>query len=201
VVVLSAKRRFSRRSQKSSEAAHMAWRFIAALALAWAVAVPAGAEEVRIGYSLSVDLPWVTMKESKVQSGPSVSRAQTFIATFWSEKYGRILGVLAVVPRPMTYFTGENLPLEKEITNWTFFEDKTISDQRGVACVYGNCLAFKAGDLGCAVFRRQIGTAGKARVESYSETAGPRLHGFYCSYATPAIDARELDAVLQGIKS
>jgi hypothetical protein len=180
----------------------MAWRLIAAMVLAWAaISAPARAEQVRIGYSLTVDLPWVTAQESQVKSGPAAGRATTFIATFWSEKYGRVLGVLAVVPRPMTYFTGDEQPLEKDIANWTFFKDKTITDQRGLACVYGTCLGFKAGDLGCAVFRRQIGTAGKARVESYSETAGPRLHGFYCSYATPAIDARELDAVLQGIKS
>src|SRR6185503_18679306 len=97
----------------------MVWRFIAATFLAWAaVSAPATADEVRIGYSLSVNLPWVTAQESQVKSGPSVSRATTFIATFWSQKYGRVLGVLAVVPRPMTYFTGDEQSLEKDIANW-----------------------------------------------------------------------------------
>ena len=174
----------------------------ALLLVACVLAPAARSEEVRIGYSLSIDLPWTTLNESSIKSGPEVKRAQSYVVSLWSEEYGRILAFLAIVPRPNTYFsTGGEQSLEKQIEEWNFFKDKKITDRKSLGCVYGTCLSFKADDAACAVFRRQIGTAGKARVESYSETAGPRLYGFYCSYATPTLETREIDWVLQSIKN
>lgn len=162
----------------------------------------AAAEQVRIGYSnLYVDLPFVTSKDSKISSdGPTGPRiSQSYVAVFWSEEYGRILSFIAVVPREYSYFTGEDLPLDQHIADWTFFTDKTISDKKPIACIYGACLGFRADEAACAMFRRQIGTAGKSRSDARSDSAGPRLYGFYCSYASPTLNATEVDAVLQGI--
>jgi hypothetical protein len=163
---------------------------------------PAKADAVRVGYTnLYVDLPFVTAKDSKITAdGPTGPRiAQSYVAIFWSEEWGRILSFVAIIPREYSYFTGEDPPLEQHIGDWSFFTDKTVSDHKPIACVYGTCLGFKADDAACAVFRRQIGSAGKQRSDARSDSAGPRLYGFYCSYASASLTASEVDAVLSGI--
>jgi hypothetical protein len=177
-------------------------RILVLAALAWvAAALPAAAERVQLGYGdLYVDLPWVKRADSEIGSGPAgrgVSR--TITAIFWSDEEGRMLAIMAIIPQPYTYFSGSEPPLSEDIAQWGFFDDKTVTEQRGVACAFGSCLAFRADNVGCAVFRRQIGSAGKQRMESYKESAGPRIYGFYCSAGKPTLDARELDGVLRGI--
>jgi hypothetical protein len=174
---------------------------LAALALAsvgFGSTRAAHAEPVRIAYTVTIDLPWITASESEIKAGPAVRGAQTYFGSFWSTQERRFLGVLAFIPRPLTYFSGAAESLDDEIE--IFFKGQTITDKHGIGCVYGSCLAFKADEMACAVFRRQIGTAGKSRGESVSEvTAGPRLYGYYCNAASPAIDSREMDTVLRGI--
>jgi hypothetical protein len=177
--------------------------FLAALAgSAIAGTGPAAAEQVRVGHSnLYVDLPFVTLKDSKITSeGPSGGAiSQSYVASFWSEEWGRLLAFLAVIPRDYAYFKGDSEPLDSDIANWSFFDGKQLTDKKTVACAYATCLAFRADEIACAVFRRQIGSTGKARTDSRSDTMGPRLYGFYCSYATETLTSSEIDAVLQGI--
>jgi hypothetical protein len=168
--------------------------------IGWGSTPAAHAEAVRIGYAVTIDLPWISVAESEVKGGPGVRGAQTYFASFWSTQEHRALGVVAFIPKRLTYFGGDDESLDEQIT--IFFKGKKITDRHGIGCVYGSCLAFKADDLACAVFRRQIGTSGKARGESAAEvTAGPRLYGYYCSAASPTIDSREMDTVLHGIKA
>lgn len=86
-----------------------------------------------------------------------------------------------------SYFQGDTGPLDADIANWSFFTDKTVSDRKTIGCAFGTCLAFRADGAACAVFRHQIGSA------------GPRLYGFYCGYATETIRSSEMDAVLRGL--
>jgi hypothetical protein len=157
--------------------------FLASLILTGIALLPAAlAEQVRIGYSnLYVNLPFVTSKDSKITSeGPTGGRiSQSYVAIFWSEEWGRLLGFVAVIPQDNSYFKSDTEPLDADIANWTYFDDKTISDKKPVACVYGSCLGFRADEAACAVFRRQIGTPGKQRSDARSDSAGPRLYGFY----------------------
>jgi hypothetical protein len=174
----------------------------ALLASGIAVLGPAAADQVRVGHSnLYVDLPFATLKDSKITSeGPSGGAiSQSYVASFWSEEWGRLLGFVAIIPRDYAYFKGDTEPLEKDIANWSFFDGKQVTDKKSVACAFGSCLGFRAEDFACAVFRRQIGSTGKARTDSRSDTMGPRLYGFYCSYTTDALSSSEIDAVLQGI--
>jgi hypothetical protein len=162
----------------------------------------ARAEAVRVGDRLTIDLPWITAKQSKVETLNLGGRlSQSYSAVFWSDVYGRVLGILAVIPKPNTYFSEESQTLEGSIANWGFFKEKKITDQKTMSCAFGSCLTFRADETACSVFRRQIGSAGKARQSySYEYTAGPRIYGFYCSYATPTLDSVEIDAVMQSVR-
>jgi hypothetical protein len=159
------------------------------------------AEEVRIGFGLSIDRPWITSANSAVRPVSMPGRvSQAHIASFWSEAEGRVLVFLAIVPRPNTYFSEDSKTLAEQIGEWEFFDDKKITDQKGLGCAFGICLGFRADDLACAVFRRQIGSAGKPRIEYRDESAGPRIYGFYCRAGVASLSSSDADEVMQAIK-
>ncbi|MBX6321273.1 MAG: hypothetical protein IRY94_05550 [Rhodospirillaceae bacterium] len=159
----------------------------------------AEAGEVPVGPALKVDLPWVSDKRSTVRSGPPVPRADSYITSFWSQEDGRVMAVLAVVPRPNSYFVGSDRPLEEQIATWGFFRGKTIGEHGALRCTGGACLAFTIDGGACVVFRRQVGAAGAPRIGSAAEGAGPRIYGYYCRAGATALGAGEVDAVLHGI--